>query len=396
MQMFRLHLKCEWNVSGRNIGRTFCQSLKCSQHVNTCFHRPSPPVSITFNDHKSRYPQAKHKLYGLFCALKHTQLYTIRVKKLVVKMDTKFIKSMINNPTLHPNNTINHWISVILLFDFELVHVPAEKHTGADGLSQWPQSTEDPSLEDPDNLKDWIDTNAGFLLKLTTLLSDLDPSPPLSLASSSYSALSMKARPSFSRPSSSSFVYDIDSKSKIPCLNKVMHWDKKLLTIQWFLDNPERPPDLTDEQFWLFIRQAMDYFVYGGKLFQKSHKGKSQLVPPPSDRLRLIAYAHNNLGHKGIFTMTRNLLIHFWWPHLTNNICWYTRTCHECQVCQTGYFHTPLSSLKSLRCSEKHISTLSSCLRLGPTTMVSTLNVLSHWGQGPLETGDYMVETLWN
>ena len=51
-------------------------------------------------------------------------------------MDTKFIKGMINNPTLHPNDAINRWIAAILLFDFELVHVPAEKHTGADGLSQ--------------------------------------------------------------------------------------------------------------------------------------------------------------------------------------------------------------------------------------------------------------------
>ena len=42
-------LKCEWNVSGRNIGGTFCQSLKCSQRVNTCFHRPSPPVSCSWH-----------------------------------------------------------------------------------------------------------------------------------------------------------------------------------------------------------------------------------------------------------------------------------------------------------------------------------------------------------
>ena len=47
MQMLRLHVKCEWNVSGQNIGRTFCQSLQCSQHVNTCFHRPLPPVYLT-------------------------------------------------------------------------------------------------------------------------------------------------------------------------------------------------------------------------------------------------------------------------------------------------------------------------------------------------------------
>ena len=46
-QMLRLHMKCEWNVSSWNIGGTFCQSLKCSQHVNTRFHRPSPPVTGT-------------------------------------------------------------------------------------------------------------------------------------------------------------------------------------------------------------------------------------------------------------------------------------------------------------------------------------------------------------
>ena len=66
------------------------------------------------------------ELYGLFRALKQTQLYTIGVKRLVVEMDAKFIKGMINNPTLHPNDAINCWIAAILLFDFELVHIPAK------------------------------------------------------------------------------------------------------------------------------------------------------------------------------------------------------------------------------------------------------------------------------
>ena len=52
MQMLRLHLKWKWNVSGQNIGRTFCQSLQCSQHVNTHFHRPSPPVWTKSAFHK--------------------------------------------------------------------------------------------------------------------------------------------------------------------------------------------------------------------------------------------------------------------------------------------------------------------------------------------------------
>ena len=72
-------------------------------------HYPSRFGSITFNDRECRYSQAKLELYGLLHTLKHTQLYTIGAKKLIVEMDTKFIKGMINNPTLHPNNAINRW-----------------------------------------------------------------------------------------------------------------------------------------------------------------------------------------------------------------------------------------------------------------------------------------------
>ena len=39
-------------------------------------------------------------------------------------MDAKYIKGMINNPDLQPNATINRWIAGILLFHFELCHIP--------------------------------------------------------------------------------------------------------------------------------------------------------------------------------------------------------------------------------------------------------------------------------
>ena len=54
---------------------------------------PSQFSSITFNDRESRYSQAKLELYGLFWSLKHTQLYTIGIKKLIVEMDAKFINT---------------------------------------------------------------------------------------------------------------------------------------------------------------------------------------------------------------------------------------------------------------------------------------------------------------
>ena len=67
---------------------------------------------------------------------------------------------MLNNPDIQPNVAINHWITAILLFDFKIVHVPADKHCGPDGLSQWPPlEGEDEEEEDPE---DWVDEMLGL------------------------------------------------------------------------------------------------------------------------------------------------------------------------------------------------------------------------------------------
>ena len=76
-------------------------------------------------------------------------------------------------------------------------------------------------------------------------------------------------------------------------------------------------------------------------MFRQGRNRDPQLVPEPPDRLRLIEYAHDQLGHKGVFATTRNLLVRFWWPHLNDDVRWYTRTCHECQIRQTEYFYIP-------------------------------------------------------
>jgi hypothetical protein len=305
---------------------------------------PSRFGSITFNDRESRYSQAKLELYGLFRSLKATQLYTIGVKKLMVEMDAKFIKGMINNPTLHPNDAINRWIAAILLFDFELIHVPAAKHTGADGLSRRPRADEDPPFDDSDELDEWIDTNAGFFLELQTPPSLNDSVPPYSLVLEA-STQRPSPSPSFSSTSSSSTSESSDPEVpedvSIPRSAKAKLRDKKLAAIRVFLNDPKRPPFLSDQEYQQFIRQAMDYCVIGGQLYRKKRDGTAQVVPRPSKRLQLIEYAHDYIGHKGIFATTRNLLLRFWWPHLNEDVRWFVKTCHECQVRQTKYFYIP-------------------------------------------------------
>jgi hypothetical protein len=49
-------------------------------------------------------------------------------------MDAQFIHGMLKNPNIQPNATINWWIAAILLFDFNLVHMPVKKHCRPNGL----------------------------------------------------------------------------------------------------------------------------------------------------------------------------------------------------------------------------------------------------------------------
>jgi len=88
------------------------------------------------SERESRYSQPKLELFGLYCALRHWQLYIIGVRNLQVKVDAKYIKGMLNEPDLQPNAAINRWIQGILMFDFALVHVPANHHKGPDALSR--------------------------------------------------------------------------------------------------------------------------------------------------------------------------------------------------------------------------------------------------------------------
>ena len=75
-------------------------------------------------------------------------------------MDAQYVKGMLKNPDVQPNAAINRWIAAILLFDFKLVHVLAEKHQGPDGLSRRkPIPGEDNEDEDPE---DWIDNTLSL------------------------------------------------------------------------------------------------------------------------------------------------------------------------------------------------------------------------------------------
>jgi hypothetical protein len=77
--------------------------------------RPTRYGSLPFSKTEANYSQPTLELYGLFRALKHFHLHIIGVRNLIVEVDVKYIKGMLNEPELHPNAVINRWIHGILL-----------------------------------------------------------------------------------------------------------------------------------------------------------------------------------------------------------------------------------------------------------------------------------------
>src|SRR5271155_2994337 len=117
--------------------------------------------SITLNERECRFSQPKLELYGLYQALRQLNLYLIGVRNLIVEVDAKYIKGMLKNPDIAPSASINRWIVSILMFHFDLVHVPGTHH-GPDGLSRRrPQPGNEP--EPDDDFDDWIDDINGFI-----------------------------------------------------------------------------------------------------------------------------------------------------------------------------------------------------------------------------------------
>ena len=289
---------------------------------------PSRFGSITWNETEQKYSQAKLELYGLFRALKAVKVYVVGVKNLVVEVDAKYIKGMINNPDIQPNAPINRWIAGILLFDFKLRHVSAKDHVAADGLSRRPRSPDDP--EDEGDIEEWIDEAYAFSTEcLNTYRKDITAKPSVDEKTGETFSIHMNNKKSHPRHDKTVLTSEI---LKIPRSPKAKEREEILSKIRSFLDNPVKIPGMTEPDFRKFVKKASEYFVLDKKLWKKDRLGRHKLIIDEEKRLGIIKQAHDDLGHKGVFTVRTRIGERFWWPSMDDDIKWYIKTCHECQM----------------------------------------------------------------
>jgi len=286
--------------------------------------RPARFGSLAWNERETRYSQAKLELYGLFRALRALHLYLVGVKNLIVEMDAQYIRGMLKNPDIQPNATINRWIAAILLFDFKLVHMPAEKHRGPDGLSRREPADGEDEEDDPE---EWIDD----VLSLGLWVVSWTLAPHADHCSAVWTF-------SIELPATADFTADSPS---IPFDDKACKADEQIELIRHYLSTLQQPSHLDDLAHARLLRRAKNFFLADGRLWHRQDQGRHQLYTPPLLHLSLIRDAHDHLGHKGFYSTRRMLLDRFWWPSLEQDIKWYISTCHQCQLRQTMKIRIP-------------------------------------------------------
>lgn len=278
-----------------------------SQYDEDKRKRPARYGSIPMNEREARYSQPKLELYGLYRALRAYRLYLIGVQNFQVEVDAKYIKGMLNEPDLQPNATMNRWIQGILLFDFELIHVPAERHKGPDALSR-KELAENEAIPDEDD--DWLDDIALFISH----------------------GQEAKASPAQQLPLQG-FPININAQ------------EETLTQIFRFLTTLQLPEDrLTAQQRKRFIQRAQKFFVKDGAMFKRNGpKMPLKVIFRPIRRKQILVDAHEKLGHRGEQAVMQTCKQRFFWPYMWQDIRQHVRSCHECQIRSTRKAEVPIT-----------------------------------------------------
>lgn len=354
--------------------------------------------SITLNETESNYSQPKLELYGLFRALKRARLQIIGVKNLKVEVDAKYIKGMLNNPDIQPNATINRWIAGVLLFgSFELIHIPGILH-GPDGLShRRPQPNDEPEPEE--DFEDWIDKTYGLMHIING-----DPTPQyqvpkrtsvfatiglinyehrpgnevyktaltdpyfcfVSTQRKTYAVAEEEVEPIIeeldrndneaddtddtdeedSNPDISETLLKraepINSNHQLPYSDKAKEIDQ-LAMIKEMCRTLVRPDGLSDRAWKHLVNYGRKFFLKDDRLWRLGNNGHHRIVAPRESRIAILKAAHDDLGHKGIYPVMQQIAQHYWWSQFGEDVKWYIKTCHLCQIRQTRYIVIPPS-----------------------------------------------------
>jgi hypothetical protein len=197
-------------------------------------------------------------------------------------------------------------IQGILLFNFNLVHVPASHFAGPDALSRRLPASQNEYVSDDET---WMDNT--FILSLIPNRENFK---------------------NFCFTTPTPLPYNTDN---IP---SVRHNQSKaeqiILQIQKFLSTLELPPTESLQAKKIFLKKATEFYLEDGRMFKRNGTQLPLLViQNAKKKLAILTQAHENLGHKGEQAVYELMKVRFFWPHMRTDVHHHISSCHECQIC---------------------------------------------------------------
>jgi hypothetical protein len=249
---------------------------------------------------------------GLMRALVLTRPYAIGAKKFIVEVDAQYLKGMLKNPEHAPSATVNRWVAIVKLHDFELVHVPAVKFKGPDGLSRRAVTDKErDEAEDEADFEEWVEERLEQFVMWHKPSNDSQPSEKADTKKVEVLALE------------DSYTIPVTSKSK------QIYQD--LPHIRYFLTNLTFPKELSLGDRERISSQISKFLLINNNLYRRYNDGQHKKVVNEDDRVRILTSIHDELGHKGFHPCRSLLSRRFWWPNMFEDLKWFLKTCQTCQ-----------------------------------------------------------------
>ncbi|KAJ5636868.1 uncharacterized protein N7484_010181 [Penicillium longicatenatum] len=132
--------------------------------------KPARYESGTWSESKQTYDAGKRECRGVLKALKKFRHWLYGVH-FTLEIDAKTLATQLNrSATDLPGALVTSWLAWIRLFDFEVKHVPGDRHGAADGLSRRPHIKEEIAEQETEE-----DVDEFILAKIGTLRVMLNP-----------------------------------------------------------------------------------------------------------------------------------------------------------------------------------------------------------------------------
>ncbi|KAJ1299674.1 hypothetical protein OPQ81_011066 [Rhizoctonia solani] len=266
--------------------------------------RPVHFGSLTFNEHESRYSQPKLELYGLYRALRKWRPYITSVCNLVVEVDVKYIQGMLNLPELVQNAIVGHWAEEILCYPFKLQHIRVANHAVPDRLSCQRCAPEDTESDE----SDWEQPGQSQIMAASRLDGWVDPGRTI----------------------------------RISMMVASETWEPELEEVRQWLGGMTCPSGISKDKARVLAKKAKGFLMIEGQLWRWRIDGQHQLIMLKECQPQTISQAHDELGHKGIWSMVQQLQLRVWWPRMEEDVVAFVRSCPRCQACNPQNVHLPV------------------------------------------------------